>query len=511
MIRGINSRDIFWDLYFLFTSNLLMVLEGLKLELGRSNKMIREKILLSVIIVCIIVNDLVAESRVITVYNQGFAIINEVRTLAGEKGRFYLRELPESIYPDSLRVECISSPAVKIIECSYEYKTFDPIRVLNKARGKKVELILKNGLKLEGLLLSAEGLSGQAGILAVKQDDIIRLFNQDNISHIALLEPAREDVFLLRPQLCIRSDGASDKEDFRITYKAGNISWKAVYNLIVKDDESLSLDAAIIIDNRSGYDFPHARLYLVAGRLYEAGGGGKNVVYGPIRAYAPVDKGALPQDAEYLPFSEYYLYKVPNETDLPTGRIRQLNFIRADNIPYKKKYLFVASTPRVYGKGYEEDFSPLIAEIIFRNSERAGLGVALPEGSVMCYKRTEDHSTAGFLIGQDRIGHTPADEDITIKLGYAFDVVGNRKVITHKRVSQYEQYEDIEIKIRNHREDPADIIVREFLNSRTNWTIEDSSLPYVKVDSRTIEFRFTLEGKSEKKINYRARYRAYSW
>ena len=61
----------------------------------------------------------------------------------------------------------------------------------------------------------------------------------------------------------------------------------------------------------------------------------------------------------------------------------------------------------------------------FSNDDASGLGMPMPAGVVRVYQA----DTKGGLqfAGEDRIDHTPKDEDITIKIGTAFDVVCERK------------------------------------------------------------------------------------
>jgi hypothetical protein len=44
---------------------------------------------------------------------------------------------------------------------------------------------------------------------------------------------------------------------------------------------------------------------------------------------------------------------------------------------------------------------------------------------VRCYKRDEADDTLEF-VGEDIIQHTPKDEEVMVKLGSAFDIVGER-------------------------------------------------------------------------------------
>jgi len=69
----------------------------------------------------------------------------------------------------------------------------------------------------------------------------------------------------------------------------------------------------------------------------------------------------------------------------------------------------------------------------FKNSKENHLGMALPGGVVRVYK--EDSSGAQQFIGEDRIDHTPRDETVRIRMGDAFDVVGDRRQMNYEVLS----------------------------------------------------------------------------
>jgi hypothetical protein len=59
----------------------------------------------------------------------------------------------------------------------------------------------------------------------------------------------------------------------------------------------------------------------------------------------------------------------------------------------------------------------------FKNEKAIGMGMPLPSGRIRVSKLDPADETLEF-IGEDTIDHTPKDEEVLIKLGSAFDVVG---------------------------------------------------------------------------------------
>ena len=94
-----------------------------------------------------------------------------------------------------------------------------------------------------------------------------------------------------------------------------------------------------------------------------------------------------------------------------------------------------------------------------------------------------------------------------IKLGSAFDVVGERKQLDF-RIDNNARWmeEDIEIKLRNRKEEPVTVLARENLYRWANWKIIRQSQEYEKQDSRTIQFPVRIAKGGESTVRYTVRY-----
>ena len=70
--------------------------------------------------------------------------------------------------------------------------------------------------------------------------------------------------------------------------------------------------------------------------------------------------------------------------------------------------------------------------VTFKNSEANDLGMPLPAGKIRLTKLDTDGSEE--FLGEDQIDHTPKDEEVELKVGNAFDVVGETNTIDSKRI-----------------------------------------------------------------------------
>jgi hypothetical protein len=96
---------------------------------------------------------------------------------------------------------------------------------------------------------------------------------------------------------------------------------------------------------------------------------------------------------------------------------------------------------------------------------------------------------------------------VQLKLGSAFDVVGERRQVDFKvDTSRNTMTEEIEVKIRNRKDEPVRVIVKENLYRWTNWKITQANQTYEKQDSRTIHFPVTVAADGEAVVRYIVRY-----
>ena len=132
------------------------------------------------------------------------------------------------------------------------------------------------------------------------------------------------------------------------------------------------------------------------------------------------------------------------------------------------------------------------------NSKEKGLGMPLPAGVLRVYK-ADSQGQLQFL-GEDRIEHTPKDEEITVIVGNAFDVKGTRTQTSYNKVSSDVRRESYETEIKNHKSQSQKVkIVEHFYG---DWEITTSSDPYKKKEAFIAEWEITVPADSSKKVSY---------
>jgi len=178
--------------------------------------------------------------------------------------------------------------------------------------------------------------------------------------------------------------------------------------------------------------------------------------------------------------------------------------LSANEIPIKKQLIYYGAQyyyRNQYGRPISNQKVGVFLEIA--NKEENHLGLPLPKGIVRVYKADSEGSLQ--FIGEDTIDHTPKDEQVKIKMGEAFDVVGERIQKDYKSLA-WNLYEvEWEIKLRNHKKEDIQVLIVEPVPG--DWEIVKSSHPYEKVEAHTLEYKVNIPKDGQVKVGYRVRIR----
>ena len=158
---------------------------------------------------------------------------------------------------------------------------------------------------------------------------------------------------------------------------------------------------------------------------------------------------------------------------------------------------------RAPGGGGATDDQAAAIVMEFQNTAANNMGMPLPAGKVRVYQ-ADSRGNLQFL-GEDRINHTPRDERVRLYIGDAFDVVGTRRVVEERRISNRETEQTIEVEIRNRKETPAEVAVIE--RPGGYWRVTQQSHPFNELDARTIEFALRLAAGETQTVRYTVRTR----
>jgi hypothetical protein len=401
---------------------------------------------------------------------------------------------------------------VTVLEQDFRYDLASPDSILNRYLGKEIELQRvagRDGEKIDsvkGILLSnSNGRVIQSGGKI--------LINPPGNPVLTELPEG----LLTKPTLVWKLNSTkSGSHDGEISYMTGGMSWSADYVLVAdKDDAKGDLTAWTTIVNNSGATYKDARLKLVAGDVHRA--------EAPMRAYGgmmksrAMDMAAPAANMTEASFFEYHLYTLARPTTLEQNSSKQVEMASAANVPIRKLFVYDGAQ-NVYWGGYGDSgfWDPnygvqsnkkVSVLLELDNKKASGLGIPLPKGRVRVYKKDADGSLQ--FAGEDSIDHTPKDEKVRVKVGEAFDLVGERKRTEYTSDLNKRRFQEtFEIKLRNHKDSDATVQVVEHLYRWNNWKIVDASAKFEKKDAQTIEFNVPVPKDGEAVVTYTVK---YSW
>ena len=287
------------------------------------------------------------------------------------------------------------------------------------------------------------------------------------------------------------------------TYLTGGLTWRADYVAVLDSkDKLLDLSGWVTLENQSGATYQNARLKLVAGDV-------NRVIERRGAADAMRELSELSAKPAAAPFSEesffeYHLYSLQRATTIKENQTKQVSLLSAHRVPITKQYIYRGSQQYFrsrYSAPVTNQKVGVFVEIA--NKKEQNLGMALPKGVVRVYKADSDGSFQ--FIGEDRIDHTPKDEKFKIKMGDAFDVVGQRKQTDWRKLGDNLYEAAFEISLRNHKEDAIAVSVIEPMLS--DWEILNSTHAHKKTDAHTAQFDLPVAKDGETKLQYRVRYK----
>ena len=404
--------------------------------------------------------------------------------------------------PETVSVRSINNGGgLSVLEQNYEYDLLSGAKLLDKYVGKKIKLIDENQYTGKREVIEAE-------LLANNDRPIYRINNEIYLWHNGMhVLPELPANLIAKPTLTwLYENTAKTPHEVEVSYLTEGISWKADYVLVIDSaDTAADISGWVTLDNRSGATYKDARLTLVAGKVNRAKAPQESYEIDSRIMYAAAKmKSAFEEKS----FFEYHIYDLQRKTTIKENQTKQLNLIEANGIKIAKEYL-------VYGiKSYwtfqyrpENPKQPVDVYMTFKNEKANNLGMPLPAGVVRLYK-ADDKSSLQF-VGEDRIEHTPKDEDVRLKVGEAFDVAAEKrqtdfKVVTSSVTADVRAYEvEWEVVMRNHKD--ADITVGIIEPLFGSWKVLAASHKYKKVDASTLRFDVLVGKDKEVKVRYRVR------
>lgn len=434
----------------------------------------------------------------VTVYNQNLGLVKDVRTveLAEGEGELLFMDVAAHIKPATVRARSVNAPdAFTVLEQNYEYDLINRNKLLDKYVGKTVKIIDWNKYKDRKETV-------EATLLSNNQGQIYRIGDEIYLGHPGIpVLPKLPENLIAKPTLTwLYRNSSKEPQKLEVSYLTNNIGWKADYVVALDaEDKKAGISGWVTIDNKSGAEYTNARLRLIAGDV--------GTVEQP-EVFAEAAKLRAPRarmDAdrfEEKAFFEYHLYDLQRRTTIKNNQTKQLSLLEANDVSVDKE-LLVYGVKTWFVRQYrpKQPKLPVSVYVKFKNAKENNLGMPLPAGVMRLYKADSDGALQ--FIGEDKIEHTPKDEEVKLKIGEAFDVVAERKQTDFRQLATNLYESEWEIKIRNHKDEAVTVGIIEPLFG--NWRVVEKSMPYEKLDAFTIKFNVDVPKDGESVVTYRIR------
>jgi len=436
----------------------------------------------------------------VTVYNSDLSLVRDVRDLSMPGGTFQLKfmDIAASVNPATVHMRSLNDPSqLSVLEQNYEYDLLDPAKLLQKYVGREVTLIRPGVRNAAG-----EQDEVKATLIADNNGPVWKIGN-DIVTGLGVGSIRFPEVpanLYDRPTLLWTLDNRGAlKQKVEVSYLAGKLSWKADYVLNVSRDETKAdLDGWVTLVNDSGTAFQNAHLQLVAGELNRVPVAAQYKAISGIAREAV--NAAAPAFAEEA-FNEYHLYTLDRRTSVMNNETKQVSLLNASNIPLLKTY-------EVDGRDYYYHTAirtgapikdPVEVFYKFKNSDKSSLGMPLPAGTMRIYQADAHGET--LFAGEDNIGHTPKDEEVSLHAGNAFDVVAERKETDYRSFSGNNYEMEYEITLRNHKNIPITVLVNEPIGG--DWEILNSTYKWTKTAAFAAQFSVPVDKDGTSVLKYR--------
>ncbi len=445
----------------------------------------------------------------------GYALVREDRRFEFRAGRNVLRvpDVPALIDPTTVSFASLTDPAgTRVVEQSFEFDLTSTQKLLSRYLDREITVEQQRGQGIGAFTGTLVGTQG--GLTLRSADGSVRILN--GYSGVSL--PGLPGGLISKPTLVWDIDAArAGAHESRLAYQTAGMTWWADYNLVYSEPKPgqcrLDVGAWVTIVNQSGASYENAKLKLVAGDVQRA----------QPRAYPAAAPAQLMRAQEAKAdgfqeksFFEYHLYTLGRPASLAQNSTKQIElFPTAAGAGCEKTLLYygqAAAFPYYGSPMTDRNFGvqsnrKVDVYLHLKNSAAQGLGVPLPAGRMRVSKRDDADGSLEF-IGEDLIDHTARDETVRMKLGSAFDVVGERRQVDY-RIDTSAKWieEEIEVRVRNQKPDEAvGVIVKETLYRWSGWTITRKSQDFEKQDSRTVHFPVKIAPKGEAVVRYTVRY-----
>ncbi len=443
----------------------------------------------------------------LTVYAGDFAMVRETRKVDLQAGRVRvgLLGVSKQLDQNSVLFDWPQTKDAKVVSSTYDLGMSSSGRLLERFLGQEVELVYhgqdgKEGQRTKGILEVSE-----PGNVVIKADGKY-IVNPD-----ATIEAPTTTGIVTIPQLSAEVESkAGGSTDLAMSYMTGGLSWSADYTVtLAPDTDTLGLECWATVTNKTGTDYPEAKISFVAGSpnrvLNESQDQARK---SPTTSFFASGKVARMQDMEMngafeVPraMGEMYAYPYKSTATIRQDQMNRVRMMGSEEVKVKRVYsIALPSVSREYAEFNANPDQRITATmgINFSNAKASGLGLPLPAGAIRVYE--PDSTGAVRYVGAAGIGDTPKDAKVSLELTNVFDIYARARQVSAQRIDKKHTSRTVEVILSNEKAKATEVRLVEPFGS--NWKITSESDKSVKLNASTNQWTLTVPAGTEKKLRY---------
>ncbi|MGC9362443.1 MAG: DUF4139 domain-containing protein, partial [Candidatus Syntrophosphaera sp.] len=358
-------------------------------------------------------------------------------------------------------------------------------QIIAKYIEKEVELLTIEEIQVRGILKFYDGSS--YGVLENGTQKLLVVPDKE-IQVLRLAELPSN--FYTKPTLHWRLIAdRTGSHPVQLTYLTGGFSWDVTYNS-VWDEKNLAVNSWVTIKNTSGRAFENVNLKLIAGDVNKV----QDYYYRSKDMYMDqaMEAGSMAAPSfEEKAFHDFHMYTLDQKVSFANNQTKQIELYPTQNVNAEAVYEYATWA------------SGVNSVIKFKNTEENGIGKPLPKGVIKVYKQDVDGNLE--FIGEDRIDHTGRNEEVTIKTGKAFDLVGSTMVRNQTQISKNISERSIQITLRNNSTEAKTINVIHQMGGNSRIISVQDDHEYTVDTNNKVTFEIPVQSDGQVILTFRER------
>ncbi|MFC7500287.1 DUF4139 domain-containing protein [Enterovirga sp. GCM10030262] len=385
----------------------------------------------------------------VTIYNDNLALVQDTRQMAIPSGRSR-QEFPNVSGQISPETVTLNAPDVAIVEQNFDFDLLSPSSLMEKAVGETITLVRTNPATGAEERERARVLAVNGGVV-LQIGERIEVLRDDGLPVRVIFDKVPENL-RARPTLSVTLESPrAGTRPVTLSYLTPGMGWKADY-VTLFDEAAGTIDVQgwVTLTNSTGTTFADADTLLIAGQVQQEQNYGGRRGYRPPPPPPPPGNRPGTETAERESLGDFYLYPLPERTTIANQQTKQVSFLDVTGAAARRAYVYRNGWLQTRDQAESAD-----TVLQFSSSRNAGLGDALPAGTVRVYMK-DARGNAQF-VGENSIGHTPMGSDIAIRTGEAFDVKVQPVVERRERVNDERWRTTMRYTLTNARPQPVTV------------------------------------------------------